>query len=231
MSSLAKDCINEAADIEPRRRPERALGGWALGAGVLGAEASPKRVPRRVFGRVFERAASVDLSGRGPVVRSALLVMAALVAVLSGVAIVWAFAPGLFGGLGAGELLAVVGLIVLPTVTLVALSRDRAGLRGGGVSGGGVSGGVVRWRLAAEEGATEEVGGDQAGAGATCKQAGTLEDWPEDGGGGGLSFDRWSECAARNVRVSGAARAGARVEPRRVIHEPGYVPEPARQRA
>ena len=39
--------------------------------------------------------------------------------------LIWVFAPGLFGGLRTGELLVMLGLIVLPAVTWLAIRADR----------------------------------------------------------------------------------------------------------
>ncbi len=56
--------------------------------------------------------------------RRILFVAAAAASVLLGVGLVWVFAPLAFRGLSTGELLAILGLLVLPPLTVWAMLAE-----------------------------------------------------------------------------------------------------------
>jgi hypothetical protein len=158
-------------------------------------------------------------SPSGSDVRWWLLVAAACAAALAGAAMVWALAPGLFSGLGAGELLAIVGVIVLPSVTLVALARDRSWQRATRGAWGGEVRGVGRLDGAGASVQRPQVAvvptlvADDVDAGVMFDDA--VAGWPlaGDGSGAELSFDGVGDLGPPRAFVQAVMDGDASGEP------------------
>jgi hypothetical protein len=127
---------------------------------------------------------------------------------VGGLAIIWAFAPSLFLGVGTGQLLAVLGLLALPVLVWWGVRRDR--------------------RRASEWDAQVQEQREAVEVARAARAVVGLSMTPE-------SPATAEPKAAPVVVVAGAAAlapAGARrAESRRVLHEPAFSGDATRQRA
>lgn len=123
---------------------------------------------------------------------------------VGGLAIIWAFAPSLFLGVGTGQMLAVLGLLALPVLVWWGVRRDRR--RAG------------EWDAQVQQ--QVRVGGEAVAVARAAREL------PE------AAASDAPVTVEPKVPPVVVAQAGARrAEARRVLHEPAFSGDTTRQRA